>query len=92
MPQVQPGRIVHYVFPEGARNAGEVRAAMLVRVWQPKLDGPYPGMSNLVVFLDGPNDRSNPNGTWAGETVLWVGSAHYDESGAPGTWHWLPRD
>jgi hypothetical protein len=72
------GRIVHYVIPEDGRNAGEHRAAMVVRVWQN-------GVCNLHVFWDGDNDGAVvPN--W------WITSVHYDETGTQGrTWHWIER-
>lgn len=82
------GRIVHYVLPLTARNAGQVRPAIITRVWQQLDYESHPGMSNLRVFLDGGNDQdphANP------QYPEWVGSVCYDADGALGTWHWPPR-
>lgn len=84
-PGVIPGRIVHYVLapsdlPDG-KSAGELRPAMLIRVWNPS-----DGCSNLQVFLDGTND-----GQIQGPAHLWATSRNYDTEGALGTWHWPPR-
>jgi hypothetical protein len=81
------GRIVHYVLREG-RNAGEHRAALVVRVWRANGNPPENGCANLQVFMDGTNDAT-PAGTavW----VDWKTSVYYDESGKPGTWHWIER-
>jgi hypothetical protein len=52
---------------------------MIVQVWQP-IDHPTcPGMSNLQIFVDGPNDA---------DVGTWTGSVLFDPAGAPGTWHW----
>jgi hypothetical protein len=80
-----PGRIVHYVLPEEHRNAGEIRPAIIVRVFNSLGHPSNPGMANLQVFLDGPNDEP--------DVVPWVGSANFApaEERRPGTWHWPPR-
>ncbi|MDE3097338.1 MAG: hypothetical protein KGK07_15225 [Chloroflexota bacterium] len=90
------GRIVHYVLPEhvSKRCAGMVRPAIVVRVWgdgisdkpaAPVAD-PDHGSVQLQVFTDCSND-----GDACAAGVMWATSVHYDESGAPGTWHWPPR-
>lgn len=83
------GRIVHYVLPEGPRR-GEIRPAVIVRVFT-GVDAPInPGMCNLQVLLDGGNDGLE--GGLGG--VVWKGSVlHSAATEAPvaGTWHWPPR-
>lgn len=81
------GRIVHYVLQEG-RNAGQPRAAMVVRV----LDSPVvpDGVVNLHVMLDGLNDAGAENQV-PDHMSAWVTSVHYSEEPKPGTWHWPPR-
>lgn len=79
------GRIVHYVMLNG-----EIRPAIIVRVWQPIAHPSCPGMSNLQVYLDGQNDVqaiavSGPPAT------MWQGSVFYSADMRPGTWHWPPR-
>jgi hypothetical protein len=74
-----PGRIVHYVLPDGP-HAGEHRPAIVVRVWSEV------GV-NLQVFMDGANDRvSGPGVVWA-TSVLYADPAEHK----PRTWHWIER-
>lgn len=75
------GRIVHYVMANGA-----VRPAIITAVFNTKMDQDeaHPGMSNLVVFLDGPNDGVSAG---MGSHTLWVGSASHNADKTPGTWH-----
>lgn len=75
------GSMVRYVLPDG-RSAGEVRPAVVVRIWD---ESKTVGTSNLNVFTDGDNDYPGTDG------LLWATSIVYDESGAPGTWH-FPGD
>lgn len=92
------GRVVHYVLREG-RSAGKSRPAFIVEPWAESQDDPaWKGKVNLVVFLDGANDRGAHGEAWVEEggspavyTQMWVGSAEHDEAGAPGTWRWPPR-
>lgn len=77
------GRIVHYVLPASYDRAGEVRAAIITRAHNPCTAEIHPGMSNLHIVLDGANDLGERD---------WVGSVMYDPTGAPGTWHWPPRE
>lgn len=88
MPQIEPtpnepsaGRIVHYVLPENRARAGEIRAAVITRVFAPIGAPVHPGMSNLRLMLDGPNDLGEAD---------WVGSVVYSAKPKPGTWHWPP--
>lgn len=86
VPQPSVGRIVHYVLPESSRRSGEIRPAIITRVWSKIEDVASPGMSNLSVFQDQSDDF--------GDSVFnarMQGSVLYDESGKPGTWHWPPR-
>lgn len=83
------GRIVHYVLPSGPRQ-GEIRPAIITRVWQ-KLDyAPAPGMSNLTVFRD-QSDDLDPAYNPPGNTPYVAGSVYYSADKAPGTWHWPER-
>lgn len=84
VPQMTIGRTVHYVMP-----GGEHRPAMVVQVWDDP--GSYPlGVCNLVVFLDGTNDRQVPYGT-SGDLVMWATSVYYNDTKTPYTWHWPER-
>lgn len=78
------GRIVHYVMPDGQH-----RPAVVVRVW----DSPgYPGLSNLQVITDGPNDVVAGAPADAAKGIMWATSIVNDEAAkAPGTWHWIER-
>lgn len=89
--KVTVGRIVHYVMPQGHHRAGEIRPAIIVRVWQ-QLDHPsVPGMANLQIFLDGANDAAGDcTADWP--STMWKGSVLHSEAPNPGTWHWPPRD
>jgi hypothetical protein len=83
------GRLVHYVMPNG-RSAGDVRPALIVRVWDGPGDALPPGeavpLVQLQVFTDGMNDGEE----WA-TGLVWKTSVHYSEANTPGTWHWPPR-
>ena len=88
MQQPTVGRIVHYVMPESHRRAGEIRPAVVVRVWKPIDDPAHPGMSNLQVLLDGSNDGA---GGPPYEATMWAGSVLHSAEPKPNTWHWPPR-
>lgn len=77
------GRVVHYVLPDG-RSAGEHRAAIIVRVWDPV---PKPdSIVQLHVFIDGSNDYADAD---VRSSTLWVTSVEFDPTGQkPRTWHW----
>lgn len=75
------GRIVHYVMEDGLHK-GEVRPAIIVKVW----DGSQNGCCQLQVFTDGTND-----GERYASGVTWKTSRVYDADGGPGTWHWPVR-
>lgn len=81
------GRMVHYILAgwDGTQSTGEHRPAIVVKVWR-KGDGTPPdnGCCNLQVLLDGSNDS-------IGSHLLWKTSVLYDESGTPGTWHWIEK-
>lgn len=81
------GRIVLYVLPEGMRGAGEIRPAIIVRVF-PECDGIT--LINLQVFQDGGNDDIARDYD-SPVDVTWRTSVHHDQDGKqPGTWHWMP--
>ena len=71
------GDYVHYVLPAG-KQKGEVRPALIVRVWNKEL-------VNLVVFVDGTNDFAGE--VLSGSTTLWATSIQHNSTGVPGTWH-----
>lgn len=77
------GQNVDYVLGNEWNNAGEVRAAIIVRVWSPI-------SVNLLVFLDGDNDKRVGADGW--ETVpgyvLWKTSVTFNEDELPGTWNY----
>lgn len=78
MPQPTIGRIVGYVLPEGHNRAGEIRPAIITRVWSEHC-------VQLTPFIDVANDQPvNPTS---------CSSVVSDESTEkkPRTWHWLPR-
>jgi len=85
-----PGRIVNFVLPQPERNAGEVRPAIVVRVWPNDYGDGKPGETvQLQQFTDGGNDVFNAE---ASSSTVWRTSVHHDEeTKAPGTWHWPPR-
>ncbi len=93
------GRIVHYVLPQGDANAGQVRPAIIVRVWSPT-------NVQLQQFTDGSNDNpptvrrlpvrdaygNNPSVDvdMPAPALIWRTSVAYDPAETPGTWHWPP--
>lgn len=87
-PTPAPGRVVHYVMPNG-----EHRPATIVRTYEGKF------YVNLTVLLDGENDRGNLCDLDAMPPVvdvpthLWRGSVTADFTKYPitGTWHWPER-
>lgn len=75
MEGLTPGRIVHFVMPDG-----EHRPAIVVRVWWHRV-----GMVNLQVFTDGLND-----GGQHATGLYWATSILLDEENKiPNTWHWI---
>jgi hypothetical protein len=84
------GRIVHYVLPDDFESkhgvGGRHVPAIVVKVWRQGETGYPPGTVNLQVFVDGSND--DPKGLTHPRWQAWLTSVHFDESGAPGTWHW----
>lgn len=78
IPGLIEGRNVHYVIPEGQKNAGQHRAAIICRVWDNDT-----GLCNLNVFWDGNNDDQ------ADEP--WLGSIYYSAEPKPNTWHFMER-
>jgi hypothetical protein len=81
---VQPGMIVLYVLGAdgpGAARRGEIRPAMVVRVWE----GQEPPLVQLQVFLDGTNDDPID-----GQALSWRTSVRYSAAHEVGTWHWPP--
>lgn len=90
------GRIVHFVLPDG-KSEGEHRPAIVVRVWA---QSETEATVNLTVFTDHHNDYdphksqtgNHPTDTYlvGGEYgIMWATSVQYDETKAPGTWHWI---
>lgn len=72
------GAMVNYVLPSDMKNAGEIRPAVVVKVW-----GMDNGCSQLQVFMDGNGSEFNdgqPN-------VIWRTSIVFDDTKQMGTWH-----
>ena len=73
---------------------GQERPATVVRAWK---SADAPDMVNLVVFLDGNNDRTNiPYNVLprADGMLHWATSVHYapPEDKKAGTWHYMDED
>lgn len=83
------GERVHYVLPEGRRNHGQHRAAVIVRVFEDLSDAAHGYLVNLHVHLDGSND-----GTSNVPSIEWATSVKYaDPPLAEGhCWHWPERE
>ena len=85
IPDLHPGRIVLYTPWEhegyfAGFDGAEPIVGVVTRVWDV-----YTGCANLRLLPDGLNQ--NPAGK-----PEWVTSRLYDETGAPGTWRYAPRD
>lgn len=78
------GMVVSYVLTTGTQ-AGQTRPAQVVRINNDR------GNVNLVVTLDGNNDRdcelSTKNIDGRSSLHGWATSVAYDEEKKPGTWH-----
>lgn len=76
------GEMVFYTLGSEWNHSGEVRPAMVVRVWSATT-------VNLLIFLDGDNDKFIGPDTW--QTVpghiLWKTSVLYAEQGRETGWH-----
>lgn len=70
------GRIVLYVLNDGI-SGGQVRPAIITRVWTDLDHASNPGMVNLHVFTDGNNDAGQAN---------FAGSVCYSADGSRNTW------
>lgn len=55
------------------------------------LVAPNPSEVNLLVILDGPNDREF-EGVGGEPLGVWKGTVAHDDGGAPGTWRYPPRE
>jgi hypothetical protein len=90
MEGLTPGRMVHYVMPDGQH-----RPATVVHVWD--VSGVCEGYINLQVFTDGRNDAQQFSGrdieaeVQVGSGVWWRTSICYSEQKEPGTWHWIEQ-
>lgn len=86
MEGLTPGRIVHFVMPDG-RYPGEHRPAIIVKVWT----GQPPYTVQLQVFTDGLNDAPTNDHSYA-KGIAWFTSVTYDETGKQlRSWHWIER-
>ncbi|MHB9010388.1 MAG: hypothetical protein ACYC3E_00130 [Carboxydocellales bacterium] len=81
MEGLNEGRIVHFVMPDGQH-----RPAIIVRVWSPETN--TTGYSNLVVFVDGTNDKNGVSDQQAQSCTMWATSVSMSEGKEPRTWHW----
>ena len=81
MPYV--GEIVNYVLGNDSAMPGEIRPAIIVRVWSEVT-------VNLQVFTDGTNDY--PAYFVSGGQIIgvhWKTSIPYSDDYQPGTWHYF---
>ena len=79
MPEI--GEWVLYVLGGESNHAGEVRPALVVRVWSQTI-------VNLIVFGDGENDKLlSPNGWVESPQPRWLTSIELDDDHAEYTWH-----
>lgn len=79
---IKVGDIVNYVMAEGT-NYGEIRPAIVVRVWSD-------ACVQLQVFTDKDNDFGyghGPDLDQPAPCVLWKTSVVFDPSKSAGTWH-----
>lgn len=76
------GEMVYYTLGDDSSRSGEVRPAMVVRVWSEQT-------VNLLIFLDGDNDKFVGADGWQSVPghVLWKTSVPYAESGPGASWH-----
>lgn len=84
------GRIVHYVLQNGTH-----RPAIIVHVWYTIGEGnirtpPENGSSNMQVFMDYDEDDQGYDARPYPLTRMKT-SVLYDETGVPGTWHWIEK-
>lgn len=92
MEGLTPGRIVHYVMPDGHH-----RPAVVLEVWGET------GCSNLMVLTDGPNDlpwTTEEKAAFQGSGMspddvrhghVWRSSVTFSEKPEPNTWHWIEK-
>lgn len=92
MDGLTPGRVVHYVMPDGHH-----RPAVVLHVWGET------GLSNLMVLTDGSNDLPyTPDEKTAFQNFgmvadevrhghVWRTSISFSEQPVPGTWHWIEK-
>lgn len=86
MEGLTPGRIVHYVMPNGQN-----RPAIVTHVWNQE------GCVNLTVFTDWLNDEiGTHNGLYWATSVLFNSQSIYNPETMrneyqPQTWHWIER-
>lgn len=73
------GQLVHYVMPNGKH-----RPAFVVEKWDKK------GLVNLMVVLDGLNDKDqmNSNGLASCTGLQWETSVPFSTEQEPHSWHW----
>ena len=96
-PGLAPGRIAHYVLPDGKTH----RPAIIVHVWDHVgEDLQKKGYCNARVLLDGTNDTHALTGEPSllasaqarNFSDLWVCSVVFDDANKPDTLHWPERE
>ncbi len=88
------GRIVHFVIDgEPFKNTvnGEIRAAMIVKIFKDPYNENENEKVQLQVFIDGLNDAERDGFGHIGPSTIWIPGAPHDENKSPGTWHWPAR-
>jgi hypothetical protein len=78
MDKLTEGAMVHYVLDAKGKIKGSsaVRAAVVTHIWDKDN-----GLVNLYIIPDASFELNN-------YTLTFV---EFDESGKPGTWHWMPK-
>lgn len=84
------GKLCHYVLQNGTH-----RPAIIVKVWWVGGEGeihtsPENGMSNMQVFMDADEDDAGYDARPYPLTRMKT-SVLYDETNAPGSWHWIEK-
>lgn len=76
------GEMVYYTLGNEWNRPGEVRPAMVVRVWSTEV-------VNLLIFLDGDNDKFIGSDGWQTVPghVLWKTSVPYAQQVPAASWH-----
>lgn len=86
MAKTKLGNTAHFVSADGTHHA-----AVIVNDWPNNKDYQHTGTVNLMVILDGTNDRHHfSDHDFKRDGYLrWETSVPYSAIPAPNTWHWI---